>query len=118
MGGHTRDADRFQAAVGPDAADDRQPVADLVLRGVEHAALLFEAAGGDFGGMRVDSYGRDAGRRPYVTQMAAEALFVDRQVVVERQQRRRNDTVRNVLSVTGHWGLLRSRATPVNSTEA
>ena len=32
----------------------RQPVADLVLGDIEHAPLLIEGAGGDFGRMRVD----------------------------------------------------------------
>ncbi len=42
----------------------------------------------------------------HVAQVAAEALLVDRQVVVERQQHRRNDAVRDVGRVTGHEGLL------------
>jgi hypothetical protein len=34
----------FEAAVGPDAVDDRQPAADLVPRDVKHPALLIEGA--------------------------------------------------------------------------
>ena len=100
------DARRFEAAVGPDAVDDRQLAADLVLRDLEHAPLLVEGAGGDLGRMRVDGDRRDARRRRHVAQVLAEALLVDREVVVERQQHRRDDAVRDVGGVTGHGGLL------------
>src|SRR4051812_43482523 len=37
------DPRRLEAAVGPDAMDQRQPVADLAACDIEHAALLHEA---------------------------------------------------------------------------
>ena len=70
---HLGEPRRLDAAVGPDAVDDRQPGADLVLRDVEHALLLVEGAGGDFGRMRVDGDGREALDRGDVAQMLAEA---------------------------------------------
>ena len=39
---HFGDTRRFEAAIRPDAVHQRQPVADLVLRNVEHAALFVE----------------------------------------------------------------------------
>ena len=74
---HAGDARRLEAAVGPDAVDDRQPAADLVLRDIEHAPLLVEAAGGDFGRMGVDGDGGNVRRRRDVAQMLAEALLID-----------------------------------------
>ena len=98
---HAGDARRFQAAVGPDAVDDRQPAADLVPGDVEDAALLLEGAGRDLGRMGVDGDRREAGRRRDVAQVLAEALLVDRKVVGERQQDRRNDALRDIIGVTG-----------------
>ena len=102
LGRHARNARRLEAAVGPDAVDDRQAVADLVLRDLEHAALLLERAGGDLGRVRVDGDRRDAGRRRHVAQMLAEARLVDGEIGIERQQHRRDDAVRNVALVPGH----------------
>ena len=99
---HARDPRRLEAAVGPDAVDERQPLADLVLGDVEHAPLLVEAAGGDLGRMRVDGDGGDALGRRHVAQVRAEALLVDREILVERQQHGRDDAVRNIGGVTGH----------------
>ena len=93
---HAREPRGFEAAVGPDAVDDRQPGPDLVLRDVEHAALLVEAAGGDLGRMRVDGDGRQAFDRRHVAQMLAEARLVDGEIVVERQQHRRDHAVRDI----------------------
>ena len=74
---HPGDAGGFEAAVGPDAVDDRQLAADLVLRDGEHAALLIESAGGDLGRMGVHGDGGEALDRRDVLQMLAEALLVD-----------------------------------------
>jgi hypothetical protein len=104
LGRHAGDPRRFQAAVGPHAVDDRQPPADLVLRDVEHPALLVECAGGDFRGVGVDGDGGNALGGRHVAQVTAEALLVDRKVIVERQQHGRDDAVRDVLGVTGHVG--------------
>src|SRR5262249_32671437 len=94
-------------AVGPDAVDQRDAVADLVLRDVEHAPLLVEAAGGDLGRMRVDGDRGEALGRRDVAQVTAEALLVDREIVVERQQHGRDDAMGNEVGVTGHFRLLR-----------
>ena len=42
---HAGEPRGLDAAVGPDAVDQRQLAADFVLRDVEHAALLVEGAG-------------------------------------------------------------------------
>ena len=103
---HLGDARGFEAAVGPDAANDRQLGADLVQRDFQHAALLVERTGGDLGGMRVDRDGGEAFDRCHVTQMPAEIRLVDRQIVLERQQQRRDDAVGDVVCVPWH-GFLR-----------
>src|SRR5262249_34599760 len=99
---HAGDPSRLDAAIRPHAVDERQALADLVLSDGEHAALLLEGQGGDLGGMRVNGDGRDPLGRCDVPQMRAEAPFIDRKVVVERQQHGRNDTMRDVAGVTGH----------------
>jgi hypothetical protein len=82
--GHARDARCFEAAVGPDAVDDRQPAADLVPRDVEHPALLIEGAGGDFRRMGIDGdRGEVRGLRD-IAKMFAEAALVDRKVFRKR----------------------------------
>ena len=72
--------------------------ADLVLRDLQHAALLLEGAGGDLGGMRVDGDGGDAAGGGHVAQVLAEARLVDGQVRIEGQQHGRDDAVGNVSS--------------------
>ena len=74
--------------------------------------------------MRVDGdRGKPFDRRD-VAQVAAEALFVDREIVVERQQHGRNDAVGNVMRVTGHFCLLgggrlhRNRSGPYHARRA
>src|SRR5262249_62147507 len=52
--GHAGDAGGFEAAVRPYAVDDRQPIADFVLRNTEDAALLLETARSDLAGMGVN----------------------------------------------------------------
>ena len=102
---HSRDARGFEAAIGPDAVDDRQPAADLVLGDVEHAALLLETAGSDLGRMGIDGDGGKPLDRRHVGKMLAEALFVDREIVRERQKHGRNDAMRHIMGVTGHFPL-------------
>ena len=75
---HARDARGLDAAVGPDAIDERQPRADFILRDIENALLLIEGAGGHFGRMRIDGDGRKTFDRRDVAQMLAEAWLVDR----------------------------------------
>src|SRR5215831_11602754 len=70
------------------------------------ARRCFETAGGDLGRMRVDGDGGEPFGGRHVAQMAAEALFVDRKVIVEGQQHGRNDAVGEVAGVTGHFRLL------------
>jgi hypothetical protein len=115
---HAGDAGGLDAAVRPHAAHEREPLADLVLRHLEHPALLIEAARGDLGGMRVDGDGRKTLGRRYVAQMAAEAALIDGEVVVEREQHGRDDTVRDVVRMSRHLvsprdGVGRGTATPV-----
>ena len=102
---HAGDARGFEAAVGPDAVDDRQPAADLVLRDGKHAALFVEAAGGDFGGVGVHGDGGEPLDRRDVLQVLAESLLVDGEVVGKRQDDGRNDAVRHIMGVAGHLGL-------------
>ncbi len=92
----------LDAAVGPDTVDDRQAGADLVLGDVEHALLLVEGAGGDFGRMRVDGDGGKTFDRRHIAQMLAEIRLVDRKIVLERQQHRRDDAVGDVAFMAGH----------------
>src|SRR5579863_7662704 len=99
---HARDARGFEAAVGPYPVNDRQPATDLVLGDVEDAALFLQAAGGDLGRVSIDGNGGEPFGRSDVAQMLAEALFVDRQVVCERQNDGRNDAVRQIVGMTGH----------------
>jgi len=67
-------------------------------------ALLVEGARRDLGRMRVDGDARKALHRRDVAQVAAEVLLVDREIVMERQQHRRDDAVRDEGLVTGHRG--------------
>ena len=76
--------------------------ADLVLRDVEHAPLLLERAGADLGRMRVDGDGGKAFDRGDVAQMLAEARFVDRKIVLERQQHRRDYALGDIVRVPWH----------------
>jgi hypothetical protein len=97
---HARDAGTFEGAFRVDAVDDRQPVADLFLRELEHAPLLVERAGRDFRGVRVGGDCRDPFDRGDVAQMRAVGGLVDGKVFVERQQHRGNDALRNVALVS------------------
>jgi hypothetical protein len=104
-----RDPRRLLAAVRPYAVHDRQPVADLVGRDFHDPALFLERAGGDFGRMGIDRDGRKPLRRRDVTQMRAKAPFVDRKIVLERQQNGRYDARGNEGRVARHEDLLRGR---------
>ena len=99
---HAREPRGFQAAIGPDAVDQWQAAADLVLRDLEHAPLLLERAGGDLGRVRVDGNGGEAFDCGHVTKMLAEARLVDRQIVLERQQHRRDHSLGNIVRVPWH----------------
>ena len=118
---HAGDARGLQTAVGPDAVDDRQLAADLILRDGEYPALLVEGTGGDLRRMSVDRDGGEALDRRDILQVLAETLLVDRQVVVERQDDGRNDAMRHEMGMTRHflallptagWGL--SAARPIS----
>src|SRR3954451_21177450 len=52
--------------------------------------------------MRVDGERRDTFRCRDVADVRAEGALVDRQVVAERQQDRRNDAMRQIAGVSGH----------------
>jgi hypothetical protein len=53
--------------------------------------------------VRVDRDGCKVWRRRDVAQMLAEALLVDGEIVGERQHDGRNDAVRNIVGVLGHF---------------
>jgi len=93
---------RLDAAVGPDAIDQRQFGADLLLRNLEYTPLFVEGARADLRRMRVNGNRRKPFDRRHVAQMLAEALFVDREIVVEGQQHRRDYAVRDVVRVPWH----------------
>ena len=95
-----RAASMLPSAHTPLTRGSRSPISSC--GDIEHAPLLIEAAGGDLGRMRVDGDGGQPLDRRHVAQVAAEALLVDREIVVERQQHGRNDAVGNVMRVTGH----------------
>src|SRR5215472_3194746 len=100
------DCPKAKGAGGKISSAEAPPFADLVLRDGEHAPLLLETAGGDLGRMGVDGDGGEPLGCRHVAQMAAEALFVDRKVIVEGQQHGRDDAVGEVAGVTGHFRLL------------
>jgi hypothetical protein len=99
---HARKARRLEAAVGPDAVDQRQLGPDLVLRDVEHAALVVETARADLGRVRVDGDGREAFDGGHVSKMLAEAPLVDGEIGIKWQQHRRDHAVRDIVHVPGH----------------
>jgi hypothetical protein len=99
---HARDARGLHAAVRPDAIHQGQAVADLVLGDIEHAALLVDAAGGDFGRMRVDGDRGDALDPRDVAQMLSESRLVDGEIGIEGQQDRGNDAARRVGPMACH----------------
>src|SRR6185295_13254599 len=107
-GRHLGEAGGLEAAVGPDAVDQRRGVADLAAGDVEHALLFVEGARGHLGGMRVDGDGGQTIDRGDVAQMLPEVRLVDREIVVERQDDRRDDAMRDVGLVTGHFDLHRN----------
>ena len=78
-----RDPRSLQAAVGPDAMHDRQPIAYLVGSNLPDPALLVEGAGRDLGRMRIHGDGRKALVSRNLAQMGAETLFVDGEIIVE-----------------------------------
>jgi hypothetical protein len=96
------DACSLQTPIGPDAVHDRQPIAHLFGSDLHDPALLVEGAGCDLGRMRIHGDGRKAFRSGDVAQMGAEALLVDGEVVIERQQQRRDDSSRNVGGMARH----------------
>src|SRR5262249_47697539 len=82
---HARKPRRLVAAVGPDAIDQRKFRADFLLRNLEYTPLFVEGTRADLRRMRVNGNRRKPFDRRHVAQMLAEALFVDREIVVERQ---------------------------------
>jgi len=86
--------------------NDWQAAADFVHGDFENTALLFRGARGDLGRMRVDRYGRQALNGCDIAQMAAEAVFVDRKIVLEWQQHRGDDAMGHVVGKFTHVDLL------------
>jgi hypothetical protein len=99
---HARDAGGLDAAVGPYAVDERQTPTDFVLSDLKHATLFVEAARGNLGRMGINRNGRKPFGGGNVGEVLAEALFVDRQVIGERQQDGGDHAVRRVLGMAGH----------------
>src|SRR4029077_18486203 len=55
--------------------------------------------------MRVDGNGREPLGGGHIAQMTAEPALIDGEIIVEREQPGRNHTVRNVVRMSGHYGL-------------
>src|ERR1700721_2972545 len=53
--------------------------------------------------MRVDGNGREPLGGGHIAQMTAEAALIDGEIVIEGEQHGRNDTVRNVVRMSGHF---------------
>ena len=53
---HAREAGGLEAAIGVDAADHRQPIADLVDRRFKQCPLLVEGTAADLGRMAIDGH--------------------------------------------------------------
>src|SRR5262249_40561255 len=101
---------RLEAAVCPDAVDQRQPVADFVTGDLQHAALLIGRARGHLGRMRVDRDRRQALDACDIAQMAAKRRLVDRQIILERQQHRGAHSLGHEILEASH------RNSPMTST--
>jgi hypothetical protein len=52
--------------------------------------------------MGVDRDGRQSWYRPDVAQVGSEARLVDRQIIVEREQYRRNNALRHEIGMAAH----------------
>ena len=100
--GEPGNAGGFEAAIGIDPGDDRQPVAELVHREAHDLALLIDRAGMHFGGMAIDGQRRNTGDRGDIAQMLAIGGFVDREIGFERQQHRRDDALRQPILEARH----------------
>ncbi len=96
------DPRRLEAAVRPDSVHDGQAVAHFLGGNLHHPALLLEGAGRHLGRMGIHGDGCEALGRSDIAQMGAEALLVDRKVVLERQQHRRDDAGRDEGGMAGH----------------
>jgi hypothetical protein len=93
---------RLQAAVGPDAVNDRQSVTCFLSSDFHDAPLFFAGARGDLGRVRVDRDRRKPLHRRDVAQMRPETGLVDREILVERQQHRRYHTLRHEIGMAAH----------------
>src|SRR4051794_8665165 len=82
--------------------NDRQLAADFLSGDVHDAALLVRGAGGDFSGVGVDRDCRQSLHRAHIAQMSAEIRLVDRQILVERQQHRRNHALGYEIAMAAH----------------
>lgn len=71
----------------------RKPPRHAIHRKREQALLLVEGAGGDFRGVRVHGDRRYAAHSGQVVEMRAERRLVDGQVLLERQEARRDHTL-------------------------
>ena len=100
--GLPRDPRRLQAAVRPDAVNDRQFAADFLARDLHDATLFVARARGDLGRVRVDRDRRQSLHRGDVAQMSAEARLVDREIVVQRQQDGRDHTLGHEIRMAAH----------------
>ena len=107
-GRHLGEARRFEAAVGPDAVDQRQLVADLVAGDFEHAAsarrTVQDATSVECALMvTADSPSAEVTSRRCLRKLASS---ID-EVVMERQDHGRDDAMRDIALVTAAFrGLL------------
>src|SRR5271168_4108307 len=68
--------------------NDRQRAADFLSGNLHDATLLVLGAGGDLGRVGIDRDPREPLHRAHVAKVSPKARFVDRQIVVKRQQHR------------------------------
>ena len=99
-----RAASRLPSAQMPCTSGSLSPISSCVMSSTRRCSS--NDAGRDLGRMRVDGQRRDAFGAADIADVAAEGALVDREVVVERQQDRRNDAVRQVARVARHVALL------------
>ena len=114
---HAGDARRLEAAVGPDAVDDRQPspISSCAISSTRRCSSKVQEATSVECALTVMA--EMPARRRHVAQVLAEARLVDRKVVMERQEDGGDDAVRDVGLVTRHRSSL-LQANPCRASTA
>ena len=98
----SRAASRLPSAQIPLTIGSRLPISSCAMSRTRRCSSKLQDATSVEWALMVMAERPSIGR--HVAQMLAEALFVDRKVVEERQQDRRNDAMRHIVGVTGHFG--------------